>query len=203
MSFRDRLIVQFHQPTGLLGRLAGLIMAHRSSNRERNSWTVGLLDIQPEDHVLELGFGPGLAIEEASRLAHRGRVVGLDHSETMVRVATRRNAKAIRDGRVHLELRSFEQLDDLDDRFDKILAVNALILSDDAGRVARSLHCLLRPGGTLAITFQSRKAGATSRDTERGGEKLATLLRECGFSDVRTEVLPLEPVSAVCVLGSK
>ena len=63
-----------------VGRLAGWIMAHRRSNIERNRWTVGLLDIQETDHVLELGFGPGLAIEQVACLATKGRVVGIDHS---------------------------------------------------------------------------------------------------------------------------
>ena len=67
-----------------VGRLAGWIMAHRRSNIERNRWTVGLLDIQETDHVLELGFGPGLAIEQVARLATKGRVVGIDHSALMV-----------------------------------------------------------------------------------------------------------------------
>ena len=39
--------------------LAAWHMIH--DNRDANYWTVGLLDIKPTDHVLEIGFGPGLA----------------------------------------------------------------------------------------------------------------------------------------------
>ena len=56
MSFKQNIISQFSNPHGLLGRLAGTIMAHRPSNQERNRWTVDLLEIQPDDHVLEIGF---------------------------------------------------------------------------------------------------------------------------------------------------
>ena len=59
--------------------------ANRASNRKRNSWVVSLLDVQPDDRVLEIGFGPGLAILELSRIAHEGYVCGIDHSELMVR----------------------------------------------------------------------------------------------------------------------
>jgi hypothetical protein len=63
---------QFRRPTGLLGRLAGWIMANRPSNIERNRWTVDLLNVQPSDHVLEIGFGPGLRCERQSGCAGEG-----------------------------------------------------------------------------------------------------------------------------------
>jgi ubiquinone/menaquinone biosynthesis C-methylase UbiE len=77
-------------------------MAHRSSNRRRNAWVVSLLDVQRDDRVLEIGFGPGVAIRELARLAADGYVYGLDHSEVMVRQAARRNAEGVRRGRVDL-----------------------------------------------------------------------------------------------------
>jgi protein-L-isoaspartate O-methyltransferase len=52
---------QFGHPTGFWGRAAGLLMAHHTSNRRRNAWAVSLLDVHPEDRVLEIGFGPGIA----------------------------------------------------------------------------------------------------------------------------------------------
>src|SRR3712207_9494787 len=64
-------------------------MAHRTSNRRRNVWAVSLLGVRPEDRVLEIGFGPGIAIRELGRLARKGYVCGIDHSELMLRRAKR------------------------------------------------------------------------------------------------------------------
>src|SRR5687768_17859149 len=100
------VVGQFHRPRGLGGRAAGWVMATRGSNRERNVWAVQLLDVQPEDRVLELGFGPGVAIRELAKRADRGLVCGLDHSEVMVSQAIRRNRAAVRAGRVELRLGS-------------------------------------------------------------------------------------------------
>ena len=61
------VVSQFGHPRGAAGRVVGWVMAHRRSNRQRNSWVVSLLDVQPTDRVLEIGFGPGLAIAELSR----------------------------------------------------------------------------------------------------------------------------------------
>jgi SAM-dependent methyltransferase len=95
-----RIMSQFHRPRGLVGRLGGWEMALRSSNRKRNAWAVALMEVQPSDRVLEIGFGPGIAVREIARRATRGEVVGIDHSAVMPAQAARRNAAAIREGRV-------------------------------------------------------------------------------------------------------
>jgi hypothetical protein len=59
---------QFHRPAGLLGRVVGWIMANRRSNIQRSCWTIDPLNLHGGDHVLEIGFGPGLGIEQAARL---------------------------------------------------------------------------------------------------------------------------------------
>ena len=114
-----RVRAQFARPTGLSGRVAGWIMASRASNRRRNVWTVSLLDVQRNDRVLEIGFGPGIAVREVSRLAVEGYVCGLDHSDEMLRQATRRNAAAIRMGRIDLRLGSVDCLPVFADRSTK------------------------------------------------------------------------------------
>ena len=79
------VIGQFGHPRGRVGSVAGWQMAHRPSNRQRNHWVVALLDIRPADRVLEIGFGPGLAIAELARRAGgQGHVDGTDHSGVML-----------------------------------------------------------------------------------------------------------------------
>lgn len=62
MSLFDVVWSQFGRPRGLLGRLAGRIMASRGSNLARNQWAVELLEVRPDDRILEVGFGPGVAV---------------------------------------------------------------------------------------------------------------------------------------------
>jgi ubiquinone/menaquinone biosynthesis C-methylase UbiE len=99
-------------------------MATRPSNRERNRRTIELLRIQPEDWVLEVGYGPGLAIQWAAERAVRGKVVGVDHSEVMRRQAERRNCRAIQAGYVELRTGALDALPVFDGSFDKVFAVN-------------------------------------------------------------------------------
>src|SRR5262245_43268266 len=110
-AIRKAIVRRFGRPRGVVGRVAGWVMAHRPSNRQRNGWVVSLLDVQPGERVLAIGFGPGLAIAEPSRrVGETGHVRGIDHSEEVLRQATRSNAAAIRAGRVTLTPASVDQL---------------------------------------------------------------------------------------------
>ena len=195
------LVSQFHQPHGLGGRAAGWVMAKRASNRERNIWTVGLLDVQAQDRVLEIGFGPGIAIQEFARRATSGLVVGVDHSEVMVQQARKRNAAAVSAGRVDLRLGSADALPAFDAPFDKILAVNSLMFWDDPVARLKELHGLLRPGGRIAIVYQPRGPGSTDEVAARTGQEIGAHFTEVGFTDVHVETLALKPTAVVCVLG--
>lgn len=191
---------QFGRPTGIPGRMAGWVMGHRASNRQRNIWAVSLLDVRPDDRVLELGFGPGVAIAELSRLASAGKVCGVDHSEVMLRAAAKRNAVAAARGQVELRLGSVETLPDFDGLFDKILAVNAMMFWADPVARLMGLRSLLKPDGQIAIALQPRGSAATRDAATEGGQRVASALRDAGFSQVRIETLELKP-AVICTLG--
>jgi SAM-dependent methyltransferase len=197
----DRDVIgQARRPRGAAGRVTAWEMARRPSNRQRNRWVVSLLDVQPADRVLEIGFGPGVAIAELAR-AGAGHVYGIDHSEVMVRQASKRNAAAIRAGRVTLVNATADQLPPaLDGLFDIILAVNSLGFWPAPGERLAELRLRLAPGGRIAIVSQPRCPAATATTSRRAAAEIENLLRGAGFTQLGTESLPLDP-PAVCVLA--
>jgi uncharacterized membrane protein YdjX (TVP38/TMEM64 family)/SAM-dependent methyltransferase len=201
-TFVAAIVRQFGHPRGAAGNVAGWVMAHRSSNRQRNSWAASLVDVQPTDRVLEIGFGPGLAIAELSRrIGPAGHVYGIDHSDVMLRQATRRNAAAIQAGRVTLSLGTVERLPPaIDGRFDAILAVNSLGFWPAPAERLEELRRRLRPGGRIAIASQPRCPGATRSTSLDAARDVRDLLTAAGFSQTRTEILDLDP-PVVCVLA--
>ena len=96
----NRFFRQFSGPSGLLGQVAGRLMARM--NGPLNDWVVELLELSPRDRVLEVGFGPGLAVERIAARTGQGLVVGADHSELMWRHAARRNRPGLASGRGEL-----------------------------------------------------------------------------------------------------
>jgi ubiquinone/menaquinone biosynthesis C-methylase UbiE len=196
------IVDQFGHPRGAAGNVAGWVMARRPSNRQRNSWVASLLDVQPTDRVLEIGFGPGLAIAELSRrVGASGHVYGIDHSEVMLRQATRRNAAAIQAGRVTLRLGTVEQLPPALGRpFDAIVAVNSLGFWTAPVERLDDLRRRLMPGGRIAIASQPRCPGATRNTSLNAAREITDLLQAAGFTQTRTEILDLDP-PVVCVLA--
>jgi ubiquinone/menaquinone biosynthesis C-methylase UbiE len=181
--------------------MAGWVMAHRGSNRQRNLWVVSLLDVQPTDRVLEIGFGPGVAIAELARYATRGHTYGIDHSEVMVGQASKRNAAAVRARRVELLHTSVDRLPRFDEPLDAILAVNSVGFWPNPTDQLGKLRDLLRPGGRIALASQPRCAGATADTTAQAGRELHELLARAGFTELRIETLDLDPPVA-CVLAN-
>lgn len=189
------LVSHFGHPRGLLGRLVGTIMAYE--NRERNHWAVSLLDIGPRDHVLEVGFGPGLAIREAALLASEGLVAGVDASEVMLSQARQRSAAA---GRVDLRLGSATALPFPDGAFDKAFTINSLHHWPDPAAGLHELWRVLKPGGLVAIIEQPR-GSATEAQVQELADQRAAQLNMAGFREIRLEFKPMHPATSVGALG--
>jgi trans-aconitate methyltransferase len=199
---REKVVSQFHRPRGLGGRAVGWIMGTRPSNVRRNRWAVDLLDVQPTDRVLEIGFGPGVAIEAFAARTPDGVVCGVDHSDLMVRTAARRNAAAVGEDRVHLEVGEAEDLSGFaPESFDIVFTVNTMMFVADPTAQVERLRALLRPGGTIALVHQPRQEGADEESARRSGVELSALLTAAGFTDVRVETLDLRPPVVAAIGG--
>ena len=197
----------FRRPTGLLGRFVGNIMAR--GNEHEQGWTLALLDIQPSDHILEIGFGPGVAIQQAAQHVVNGQVVGIDYSETMVQVARKRNVTAIKTGRVALKRGEVTSLPYPDASFDKAFTIHCIYFWEDPIHALRQLRRVLKPGGLLAVTIMPRDAWPKQRPvppdlfTLYSGSEVEQMLATAGFHNVRMEQCPqTDMFPGVCVLGT-
>ena len=184
MSVVHRILLRmFGCPQGILGRLGGIIMAR--SNQQCAVWVIGLLDIQPHDRVLEVGFGPGVGIQLLARAASAGYVAGVDSSEAMVAQATARNAQAIERGRVDVRHGSVERLPFVDLSFDKALAINSMQVWPDAGAGLREMRRVLKSGGSIALGFtpyaRQPKSGLPEMLTAAGFTTAHVVEAEEGF----------------------
>ena len=190
----------FGHPRGLLGRLGGVIMAR--STRLRNEWTISLLDIRPDDRILEVGFGPGAMIQALAIKAPQGFIAGVDPSPVMLQQASRRNAQPILKGQVQLRQGSALSLPFEDASFDKALTANSVQLWPDKVAGVKEMRRVLQPGGVIAIILQPIWARKDSEVKEIGAG-LLELLSTVGFQQVRLEFKPMKPVASVCALGIK
>jgi ubiquinone/menaquinone biosynthesis C-methylase UbiE len=175
-------------PSGLLGRLIGHVMARETVTA--NETALGLLDLQPADHVLEVGFGHGATIARVAAAVSRGFVAGVDPSPEMCRMAARRNRQPVASGSVELRQASVEALPFPDDSFDKVLSVHTLYFWPDLFRPFAEIQRALKPGGRLVVAYRSDPAAAQSFPAPvyrfRGEAEVEDALRTSAFSEVRT-----------------
>jgi ubiquinone/menaquinone biosynthesis C-methylase UbiE len=188
MSLGARMLMRmFGRPQGLLGRLGGHIMARM--NRQFAAEVIALLDIQPHDSVLEVGFGPGVGIELLARLASTGYVAGVDDSKEMVEQATARNMRAIERGRVDLRHGTVERLPFEDHTFDTALAINSMQVWPEVAAGLRAMRRVIKAGGTIALGFTPYAGQPKSG--------LTALLTAAGF----TEAHVVETAHGFCALA--
>ena len=196
------LFQQFARPSGWLGRIAGSLMAKGADD---DRWLVDLLEVQPDDRVLEVGSGPGVAIELIAARATRGLVVGVDPSDVMVRQATKRNRQAVQDGRVQLRQGSVSELPFADSSFTKALALHSIYFWPSVETGLRELYRVLSPDGRLAIGVRMYQPKAGRLNPSRYGltddqvQDIASTLEHSGFRDVETQhrTLRRETITAI------
>jgi SAM-dependent methyltransferase len=118
------------------------------------------LALGPEDRLLEIGCGGGLLLRDAR--ATGAHVVGLDHSEEMVRLAAEHAVV------VHA---SADALPFADDTFTAVAMSVVFIFLPDPAEVLAECRRVLEPGGRLAVYT----TGPELRGTPAAPEPLASL----------------------------
>lgn len=160
-----------------------------------------LLDVKPDDRVLEIGFGPGTEIQHVAKLAKRGFVAGIDPSDVMLRQAARRNRRYFRERRVELRLASMSAIPYADCSFDKVFGINCIQFSPDLTHDLGEIRRVLKPGGLTALAVQPLWKGATDDSAVKIGRDLREVMIEAGFDECRIEQKHVWPRMIVCVIG--
>ncbi|GAB4208343.1 MAG: class I SAM-dependent methyltransferase [Coleofasciculaceae cyanobacterium] len=186
----DNLLMQmFGRPKGILGRLGGFILAR--TKRDFTQWVIHLLEIQPDDKVLEVGFGLGVGIQMLADAVSTGYVAGVDYSTEMVQQAKALNRKAIEAGLVQLQYGSVEALPFADDTFDKTLAINSMQVWTDVMVGLREMRRVMKVGGKIALGFTPQSGQSSTGLTE--------MLTKASFTEVRL----VETDRGFCILATK
>jgi ubiquinone/menaquinone biosynthesis C-methylase UbiE len=128
---------------------------------------VDRLDLQPDDRVLEIGCGHGVAATMVCERLDGGGYLAIDRSEKMIEAARRRNAAYVDAGTAEFLVATLEELDLGERRFDKIFAVRVGLFHREPARARALSERWLAPGGALLAAFDEPSTGAGDRSQSR------------------------------------
>lgn len=163
------------------------------ANAKSNAIAAAALGMREGESLLELGCGPGHALQGLLRLQHLARVIGIDWSEAMLSQAARRNRQALEAGRLVLIRGDFAKLPFIDEIADAVLAVNVVYFMQGSAAL-REAHRVLRKGGRIVVYATDERAMRrwpfAGPDTHRlfHHDELAALLVSAGFPRDRISI---------------
>ncbi|MBB2990105.1 ubiquinone/menaquinone biosynthesis C-methylase UbiE [Mycolicibacterium iranicum] len=185
MSETSPLAVNHHADhpgfSGVTGAVFALIFL--LTGRASAAFAADLMRVGHDDHVVDIGCGPGTAARAAAH--RRAAVTGVDPSASMLRLArlaTRRNAAiSWREG-------TAESLPVAEDSATLVWALATVHHWRDVDAGLREAHRVLRPGGRLLAVERRTEPGANGVAshgwTAEQAEAFAALCRRAGFADV-------------------
>ena len=165
------------------GRGEGMERDHRRI-AER---TLELMEIRPNDHILDLSCGAGwLSFEFATRVPE-GQVIGIDLSDEMVRRARARYRDQIN---LMFVVGGVDEIPWDEDFFTKVISVEAFYYYPDQKRALAEVRRVLRPGGSAWVLINLYQENVYSHGWAqllnmpvwiRSGDEYCEMMREIGF----------------------
>jgi len=169
-------------------------------------WAVEKLAPGPDDHLLEIGCGPGSAVALICEQLVGGRIMAIDRSATAISRANKRNAEHVAAGKAVLQTVALEQLQPAEvlggrQRFDKVFAMNVnLFWVRSPAKELDLIKGLLGPGGALYLFYGyggPPAEGKPSQNASRIPDLLTEHLSERGFA-----VKVIRGPRVVCVVAT-
>lgn len=146
----------------------------------RIAWALSVVGPAPDDRIVELGCGPGVAAALVCERLTTGYLVAVDRSATAVARTAARNAGHVDAGRLSVVRSEVDALVLPPAGATKVFSVNVnLFWTRVPARELAVLRAILAPGGLLHVLYGNGPGGV-----DRVTPTVADALRAGGFTDV-------------------
>ncbi|MEM9816114.1 MAG: class I SAM-dependent methyltransferase [Cyanobacteria bacterium P01_D01_bin.6] len=188
-SLKAYLARQLGHPSGWGGRL--ILRLLNRENATMNTIALKTLDVQTEQHILEIGFGGGSLIDHLLNTERSLEVTAIDISDTAVAMARNKFKAVIATNRLVVHQAKAEAIPAMDNTFDAIVTVNTLYFWSDVLAVLNECQRCLKPGGKLVVTYTSKAFLEAQQATQFGFQayefsEVEAFLRAVGFDVIET-----------------
>ena len=173
----------------------------KGESMEHDHWpitkpTLGLMQIEPTDNILDAGCGAGWLSRILAPRVPQGRVVGMDISDEMIRHA--REASVANENLVFV-VGGVDEIPWEANFFSRVISVESSYYWPDPAKGLREIYRVLAEGGSAWILINYYRDNPYSH---QWGEKLAVpthllsaaewekVFRDAGFADVAHRLIP-------------
>jgi SAM-dependent methyltransferase len=164
----------------------------------RHRWAVETLAVMPDERLLEVGCGHGVAVSLICEQLTSGTITAIDRSPAMIERAAERNREQVDSGKAVFYAAALDRADLGDERFDKVFAFNVSLFWKHPAHALAAVRKLLAPMGTLYLFHQPP---AWKEPPDRFAARLSEILRADGFAVADVVVQELDPAAAVGVVS--
>jgi trans-aconitate methyltransferase len=163
----------------------------------RIRWAVELMDVQPNDQVLEIGCGPGAGAELICSKLETGKLFAIDRSESGVDRTERRNQKYVDAGRLVVRQIDLATLRVPVKRLTKVFAFNVnLFWVRDCDDEVALLHERVVPGGAVYLFYEANRSELVPNIVK----KTSAALTKAGF---RVSVVEQKAPAVIGIIGRR
>lgn len=167
------------------------------NNRVSNGQILALLNVQPGQRVLEVGFGNGRAASEIVGQAEDVHYFGIDISPTMLEESLRFNADLVRTGRAQFHRASADRMTFPNECFDRVLSVAVMHFWQEPLPSLREIYRVMRPGAVAVMSAADPQTRPAFAQPEFGfflrtASEWSDLAHNCGFRGVATQTVETE-----------
>ena len=178
------------------------------NHREISEFAFGIVNIGPDDNILDIGCGGGVNIEKFLKLTS-GNVDGLDYSEVSVKASLNQNRDAVDNGRCRVIQADVSGMPIGDEEYDLASAFETIYFWPDIGETFKEVSRIIKPNGQFMIaqgTNGNHPDDEKWLETVEGmsvytAEELEGHLLRAGFSSVESHVKENDYI--MVVIGKK
>lgn len=188
MGFKEYWGGQFGKPTGFSGKIVTFLM----NTMNKTMYKTVLREVGQNSCVLDIGFGNGYMLKKLLR-KNNSKFFGIDISADMVNIATRKNKKATRQGKLKLAKASIESIP-FENNFDQIYTINTVYFWQDLSKGLTSIYNKLDKGGVFFNVCYTKqwldKLGYTKNYKKYTEDELLQATKSVGFN---AEIVVIKP----------
>jgi len=184
--FSEYIGSQFGKPRGFIGMICCLLM--NTINRRMYSSISSCINKNENATVLDIGYGNGYLINKIYKKTN-ATIYGIDISDDMKKLASRRNSEAVDIGKVKLSIGDCCNLKYEDKIFDAVTSVNTIYFWSDTEKGLSEICRTLKDGGVFYNAVYSKQWLKKTSYTQKGfklfeKEDYIKLGKKSGFSKI-------------------